>query len=263
MLLRESFLKRWQGLLLSLIGIVATIWLGVSGQLGLFIHPRYAVFTIVMCAVGCVLAVAGFVVSGSPERGHDDVGAGRHHLLRTLGAITLILGALFALLVLPPTALTASTAQQREVNSSVEAESTGNAASSGARSYPGEEAIMPGTDLSTFTVRDWLFALKAGLSEDFMAANPADVVGFVSPDKDDPENVFYVTLFVIACCAVDATPLGIAVYSPDWQQQYTAGSWIRATGIFGQNPSDISKEQFALTPDTITPIDTPKDPYLY
>jgi uncharacterized repeat protein (TIGR03943 family) len=260
--LRKSFLKRWQGFILSLIAIVATIWLSVSGQLGLFIHPRYAVFTIVMCAVGGILAIAGFVVSGSPEREHDD-GPERHRLLRTVGSVTLILGAAFALLVLPPAALTESTAQQREVNSSVDVEVTANTTESGATSYPGEEGIVPGTDTSTFSVRDWVLALQAGLSPEFLAANPASIVGFISPDQKDPGNVFYVTLFAIACCAVDATPLGVAVYSPDWQQQYEAGDWVRVDGVLGQNPSVASGETYAVSPDAITPVETPNDPYLY
>jgi uncharacterized repeat protein (TIGR03943 family) len=261
--LRKSFHKRWQGLLLSLIAIVATVWLSVSGQLGLFIHPRYAVFTMVMCAVGGVLAIAGFVVLGSRDSEHEHENPERNRLIRASGSIALILSAAFALLVLPPAALTESTAQQREVNSSVDTGVAASTSGSMTVSYPGEEAIVPGTDMSTFTVRDWVFALQAGLSPQFMAANPAKVVGFVSPDQDDPENVFYVTLFAIACCAVDATPLGVAVYSPGWDQQHAVGNWVRVTGIFGQNPSEASKEQFALTPDVITPIDTPKDPYLF
>ncbi|WP_158252043.1 hypothetical protein [Cryobacterium sp. M25] len=35
----RRLLRRWQGALLSIVGIVATVWLGVSGQLGLYIHP--------------------------------------------------------------------------------------------------------------------------------------------------------------------------------------------------------------------------------
>ncbi|MEA9986948.1 hypothetical protein QN358_17060, partial [Subtercola sp. RTI3] len=56
----SNLVARWQGLVLSVIGVVATVWLGFSGQLGLYIHPRYYVFTLIMAAIAVVLIVGAF-----------------------------------------------------------------------------------------------------------------------------------------------------------------------------------------------------------
>ena len=46
------------GLVLSLVGIVATGWLAATGQLGLYIHPRYFVFTTVVAGLALIATVA-------------------------------------------------------------------------------------------------------------------------------------------------------------------------------------------------------------
>jgi putative membrane protein len=161
-------------------------------------------------------------------------------------------------LVLPPAMLSESTAQKRAVNSSFS-----NQAVATSNSYEGEESIGEGTDVSAFTVKDWAIVLQLGMSEEFLAANPATLVGFVSADESDPENVFYVARFDIACCAVDATPYGVAVYSPGWAERLTVGDWVQVDGILVPNPSESSAEQFAIDPDGVSSIPVPADPYLY
>nr|BFF14536.1 hypothetical protein GCM10025699_58390 [Microbacterium flavescens] len=61
---------RWQGVLLTLVVGVATLWLAATGQLILYIHPRYVVFTVIMIAIGMVLSVG--VLALSPARERDD-----------------------------------------------------------------------------------------------------------------------------------------------------------------------------------------------
>ncbi|WP_460947516.1 TIGR03943 family putative permease subunit [Okibacterium endophyticum] len=250
-------MRRWQGLLLSLVGIVATMWLAFSGQLGLYIHPRYTVFTTVMALIGGVLAIAAFaVVPTADDHNHHEHGptAGRaprrFRPVRSLGAIAIIVVAAFALLVLPPTTLTVATAQQRTVNGS---------SSSG--SAPQIDTALTGADTSTFTVKDWSLYLQMGVSEDFLASNPVDVDGFVSPDPADPENVFYVARFSITCCAVDATPMGLAVYQPGWAERLDEGEWVNVTGTLGSSSSGT--ERYAIVPHEVTPIDEPAEPYVY
>ena len=40
--------RRWQGVLLIVAALVATVWLAATNQLILYIHPRYVVFTVIM-----------------------------------------------------------------------------------------------------------------------------------------------------------------------------------------------------------------------
>ena len=62
------------GLLLALISSVTICWLGVTGRLNLYIHPRYNTFTIVMAALAVVATVAAWVARGRRGGVADGVG---------------------------------------------------------------------------------------------------------------------------------------------------------------------------------------------
>ncbi|WP_108248931.1 TIGR03943 family putative permease subunit [Planctomonas deserti] len=294
--MRDRFVSRWAGVLLSLVGIVATVWLAATGQLGLYIHPRYYVFTTVMAVTAAVFTVAAFAIvpASGPARDeerelgdehehdhhhhghdhdhdhdehdeHDEHGHDHHErdghdtpsgqagrrTAAVVGSVLVTVLTTGALLVLPPATLTTSTVDQRDLNASV----AGPAAV--------ESADLIGGDYSTFTVKDWASLIRQGADEDFFADKSATLTGFVTPDPDDPDNVFYVARFVVTCCAVDAQPVGVAVYSPDWASRFPVDSWVTVTGPFGANPSLASLQTIAITPEAINPTEQPNEPYVY
>ena len=112
---------------------------------------------------------------------------------------------------------------------------------------------------------DWASLLRQTSDLAFYDAKPVDIVGFVTEDPDDPQNVFYVSRFVITCCAVDAQPVGVPVYAPDWRETYSPDDWVEVTGTFGANPSSKSTQPIAVQPGDagISAIDEPGDPYLF
>ncbi|MBB6404719.1 TIGR03943 family putative permease subunit [Arthrobacter sp. AZCC_0090] len=253
----------WQGVVLSLIGLIATIWLGLTGQLALYIHPRYFVFTIVMAVIAAVLALAAFALDPATpatpnehdhEREHDHDHAGergsRWGWLWPLGSVLTVIAAVVALLILPPSTLTTATVAQRDLNGS---------ASALTLKAP---ALPSKGDYSAFTVRDWASLLRSGAGQDFFADKTAAVTGFITPDKTDP-NVFFVARFVVTCCAVDAQPIGIPVYHPGWQNEYKTDSWVTISSGFRANPNPGSREAIVLIPDSITPTTQPAQPYVY
>jgi uncharacterized repeat protein (TIGR03943 family) len=270
-------LDRWLGVLLSLIGIVATLWLGATGQLALYIHPRYFVFTMVMAGVAAVLALAAFaLVPAGPPHGHghsdrhdddghsdrhdDDghsgghYGGARNHRRKWLGAAgstVIVAAAVVGLLILPPSTLSTATVTQRDLN---------GAASTLSRD---DTIQLVGADYTTFSMKDWVSLLRQGVDEEFLAGKTATVTGFVTPDKSDPDNVFFVARFVVTCCAVDAQPIGLPVYSPGWQDRFKTDSWVSVSSGFRTNPSQSSDERLAMVPDTITPVPEPESPYVY
>ncbi|MBJ7433762.1 MAG: DUF1980 domain-containing protein, partial [Microbacteriaceae bacterium] len=70
----SRFLHRWRGVLLSLIGIVAVIWLAFTDQLGLYIHPRYFIFTVIMAVIAGVFVLLAFLLpsqAGSGQHEHE------------------------------------------------------------------------------------------------------------------------------------------------------------------------------------------------
>jgi putative membrane protein len=165
-------------------------------------------------------------------------------------AATIVVGAAFALLVLPPATLTSATATQRSINSS------GSTLDQNAPAFAGG-------DTSQFTVKDWAMLLRQGPDADFLADKTVDVTGFVTASPDDPENVFYVARFVVTCCAVDAQPVGVPVYLPRWAEQFAADQWVEASGVFAPNPGSPSTEALLLTPDELSVVEQPDQPYVF
>lgn len=246
----QRFVQRWLGVTLSLIGVVAILWLGATGRLELYIHPRYTVFTIVMAAIGGAAAVAAFLVV--PGRGHDHdeppARRGWRAALAVGGSVLLVAASVVALLVLPPATLTSATADNRDIASSTTLADA-------------DTTALVGGDSTTFTVKDWATLLHQGLDDDFFAGKPAAFSGFLVASADP--DVVYVARFLVTCCAVDAQPLGVPVLLPGWQDRFAADDWVEVTGGFAPNPDPSAAEPTVLVPDTVEQIDQPAQPYVY
>lgn len=244
--------ERWRGIGLSLVVVVATVWLGVTGQLGLYIHPRYFGFTVVMAVLGLAFVVASFffpaTASGEPTTTR------RRLVLSVTGSAVLLSIAAVAVLALPPATLTSATATQREVNSG--GLDTTEAAE--------QAAVLVGTgDYERLSVKEWVSLLAQSEDPALFADKTARLTGFVLPDADDPDNVFYIARFVVTCCAVDAQPIGVPVYLPGWANSYSTDEWVEVTGVFTPNPSVSAQASLAVEPTTIESVDQPSDPYVY
>lgn len=229
------------------IAVIATIWLSFGNELVLYIHPRYIVFTIIMGVIALALVVASFVVRTHPE---DEERPSPLSMI-ALGVAALIAVAMVAI---PPATLTSATASQRDINSTTLGAETQSVSEADAASV---------ATFATFTVVDWASLLRQTSDLSFYAGKPVDVLGFITADPDDPTNMFYVSRFVVTCCAVDAQPTGIPVFLANWQDTYAVDDWIEATGQFSTNPSTSSKQSIALKPDSVTKVDRPSEPYLY
>jgi uncharacterized repeat protein (TIGR03943 family) len=256
--LLERILARWQGIALSLIGIVSISWLALTGQLGLYIHPRYFAFTVVMAALGGLLTLAAFAVT--PEKHEHEseqlepaAPRRRWRPLLSLAGIVAIGVAFVALVIVPPSTLTTATVENRELNSSATS-GQGDATSA---------VELAGADVKSLSLRDWASLLHDGSGTDFVVGKTTTLSGFVTADANDPENVFYLTRFVVTCCASTAQPIGVPVYSPGWSSTYAVDSWVEATGTFELNPSAQSLDSVVLTNPTVTAIDQPAEPYAY
>lgn len=182
-------------------------------------------------------------------------GAGRRRPLLAFGgaltALVIVAVAAVALLVVPPAPLTSAAVEQRSLNGSSNTltdASTGGGASG---------------DTSSYTVKDWATLIRQGASAEDLSGKTATITGFVTPDPDDPDNVFFVARFVVTCCAVDAQPVGVPVYSPGWSSSYATDSWVTVTGAFETNPSVLSTATTVVQPDSITAVETPSEPYVY
>ncbi|WP_458779279.1 TIGR03943 family putative permease subunit [Arthrobacter sp. D3-16] len=243
------------GLLLGLIGIISTLGLGATGKLELYIHPRYIVFTLAMSLIAAALAVAALVLRGGhahEDDGDDHHDGGGHSRLRVAGSLLTVTGAVVGLLVLPPSALTSATADQRDLNSS------------GTLSRHQTSQLING-DGKDFDVRDWASLLRHDAELQYLNGRTATITGFVTMDKANPAAVFFVTRFVTTCCTVDAQPVGVPVHHPGWQKDYKTDMWVTVAGTFRRNPDAdaAAKTPTIFVPDTITPTSQPERPYLH
>ena len=159
------------------------------------------------------------------------------------------------LIVVPPATLTSATAGQRAINSTAVDATTSRLAT--------DASATSAAAFEKFTVLDWASVLRQTSDLAFYADKPARVVGFVTPDSQDPENMFYVSRFIVTCCAVDAQPVGVPVYLEGWSATYSADEWVAVAGEFAANPSRTSRQNIVLEPADIKKVGQPDDPYLY
>ncbi|MFF2372213.1 TIGR03943 family putative permease subunit [Agromyces sp. NPDC058110] len=274
----HSLVARWKGVALTLVAVVATLWLAATGQLGLYINPDYAAFTVTMTVIGGAIALVALALAPAHdehahehghEHEHEHEHEDRHELegdhegdaadaagrptttRRVFGTATglvVVAVAIVALLVFQPTTLTARTAVDRSVEVT-------------AAELASEATSLAGADPSTFTITDW--ALIANQFDDAseFAGTPLELEGFVSPVEGDPDDSFYITRFKITHCAIDARPVGVPVHLPDWRERFAVDDWVVGTGALGADPSD--GDGLALIPGTVEPTAQPEEPYVY
>lgn len=262
---RESWwlrLRRWRGVLLVAVVSIATIWFSIGGRLDYYVHPRYLVFSVIMAAIALVLCAARalmivrrpFVASDHDDEDDDPPPAGRGQAL--LSALAIVVAGAFALgmILFPPATLSSATALQRDL--------TGGSTVAGGSSLSAAQSSSNAA-FAKFSVLDWSSLLHQTSDVSFYAGKPADVQGFITPSPTDGSNMFYLTRFVITCCAVDAQPVGVPVYLPGWRDSYKSDQWLTIAGGFEANRSTTSADPIALVPSGVTKISAPNDPYLY
>ena len=240
-----------------LAGAVSTLWLASLGKLTLYVHPRYEFFTVSLAVIAGVIAVASMLVAqplnGEEHEHEHDVGkiARRKSNARVwamAGTVGVTGLAIAMLLIAPPATLSTTIAGQRDV-----AESSARIGSSSAQN-------LVGADTSAFTVKDWAVLLSSG-DPATITGKAASLTGFVI-DTTDPD-VFFVARYLISCCAVDAQPVGVPVYSPGWQALAPVGTWVDVTGVFSPAPDASIAPDFVLLPTSVVGVPEPGNPYVY
>jgi uncharacterized repeat protein (TIGR03943 family) len=110
-------------------------------------------------------------------------------------------------------------------------------------------------------VLDWvkLFYFEKELSP--YVGQQASVVGFVYFDERLPEGQFFVSRFILSCCAADGYAVGMIV---EWEQADTLkqDAWVQVKG-----PVDAVSFENGVSPliqaETVEPVSQPDQPYLY
>jgi len=244
-------LKRFQGLVLVGVMSASTLWLAATGQLELYVAPKHAVFAVVMSSLG-LLSV---LVSAMRVTVHHHAEPSPRLVPRVLAGVGASVAAVVtaAMVLLPPATLTSATAAQRDVNSTAPLADTATL----------DEQSAPDASTSNLSLLDWASLLRQTSDLAFYEGKTVRATGFITPDADDPSNVFYVSRFYISHCAIDAQAVGVPVYMPGWAGTYDADDWVDLEGAFDVNASTTSAQGIAVTAETVDPVAQPADPYIY
>ena len=228
---------------------IYALGLYANGQLTLYIHPRYVLFTAILNFVSLLICSAGFVLAAR-RPGLTGVRVSWHPSF-TLVVATLVLATAYTL---PARTLSSGTADQRRDN-------LNSSESSRLESSPVGTLALFEADTDRLTIPDWVSAFNAETEPDFYKGKKVDVVGFVFHPRGTPNDVFYVSRFRLTCCAVDAQPFGMPVRYPGWQSKFEADDWVRVTGDFTESNDKVS-EPVLVQPKNIQIVEQPKNPYV-
>jgi len=214
------------------------IQLNINGELDLYIHPRYIVFTVFMASIGFALLVVNYVFGDKQGPSHRS------------GRLTMVpLGLMLLFALLPARSLTSSTVTQRstDVGSLVSTSDSKPISTLFAGSSRGLKLV------------DWARIINSDNDEAYYSNKPAKVSGFLY-DAGLGQDTIWMARFVVTCCAVDAQPIGVPVYIKDWEATYEEDQWLEVEGEFATH-STSEGEQIVLKPTLVTEIDQPERPY--
>lgn len=227
--------------------LLVKLWL--TGQLRLLIHPNYAPLS---AGTGILLLGVGGLQLWRQWKSRRSVRQPQtmqHITLFPLGWATgLLLAAAIAGLLIPPKILASDTALQRGVTEALPYTQTQT------------QAFRTSTKPEDRTIIDWVKTLNAYPEPDAYMGQRANVRGFVVRNPELPQEYFLICRFVITCCAVDASPIGLLVKRPEGLKDYPNDTWLEVKG------KTIAEEvggqrQVVIDADAIAKIPTPKDPY--
>ena len=230
-----------------------------EGDLTLYIHPRYILFTVALNAISLVACCAGFVLTA--RRMSDGTFA---QGARWRPSVTFLIAGLvlLAAYVLPSSTLSSGTADQRADNLNGAGAPAADDSGTLAVFRTGSTPTLSETATADLAIEDWVSAFGAEPSPGFYKGKDVDVVGFVFRPEGAPRDVFYVSRFVVTCCAVDAQPIGLPVRSPGWEGRFEEDAWVRVKGSFVEADEGYVSDPVVVEPERIEPTEEPQNPYV-
>lgn len=232
-----------------------------EGELTLYIHPRYVLFTVVLNSLSLAACCAGFVATARRATGAMATGGARWRPSLTFLVAGLVLAAAY---VLPASTLSSGTADQRVDNLNAAAAPAADDSGALAAFRTGSTPTLASLDAATadLAIDDWVGAFAAEPKPGFYEGKEVDIVGFVFRPEGAPRDVFYASRFVVTCCAVDAQPIGLPVRSPGWQERFEEDAWVRVRGTFVGAEEGTVDEPVVVRPERIEPTEEPQNPYV-
>jgi uncharacterized repeat protein (TIGR03943 family) len=118
-----------------------------------------------------------------------------------------------------------------------------------------------GQNTLSYKFADWLLVRNVDGDFSFREGKKVKIVGFIFQSNEDPDNVFFITRYIVSCCVVDAWPSGLAVEEQNWRKSFQEGDWVEVDGIF-QTKVMEGEEKLLIITNSIKKVKEPQDPYI-
>lgn len=228
----------------------------LNGTLSFYIHPRFNVLTL-LTAVGLTALGVGYAIQQRRQSAHmhEDEHDHEHehsHDVSWAGLLLLALPVVLGLLV-EPRPLGAAALQNREI-------SVGGGSIVSSSAPEGSELSII-ANAGERNILDWLYLFQRSSDPASFDGEEAHVIGFVYRDGRFADTQFMVSRFTVSCCVADAAPIGLVVEWPD-TAVLTPDSWVEVSGAL-QARTFNGVAMPILIADSVTPTETPSQPYLY
>ena len=210
-------------------------------KLNFLIHERYIVFTLIAGIVLLIVGLIGLIVS------IQDKSIIKSKMVKlNLNLVILIIS-----MLIPFIQLRSLSSESFSIRS---------------QSKPAKVSETEKTDIrqkinfkintNEFTLYDWVNA--KGLDDlSIFKDKEFTGVGFIVPKEG---NVFSLSKFILSCCVVDASPVGILV-DYDYQKEFKANDWLEVKGKFIIKEVNGFKEP-VVVPTSVTKVEQPTNVYL-
>lgn len=261
--------ERFQGVVKAALLLATGMFLYgriANGTLYYYINEKFAGFTL-FGVIGLLVVGFAYQFGKKPAEGHDHENCeedhdhahhhhhghdhgheGHSHALSWSGVLIVALPVILGLAV-PPRPLGAAALDNREVVLSVESSALPASVQAAAKTA------------SERNMLDWWRGFQASNDYAAFTNQEATVIGFVYKDPRYGEGHFLATRFIVSCCVADAAVVGLVVRWPD-SVELADDQWVEVRGKFA--PSDLdSWKPPLLIAESVTPVDTPAQPYLY
>jgi len=269
--LQQQMAIDWEKIIKSLMLLCFSIllfYLVISGQIQMYINPRFTVLSELAAVALLSMFAVQFFNSRNSFHVYD------HHAPHKLVYVIFIIPlALF--LLLPNAALDASVASNRGFNfnsgnltsappgSGALARASAKSADLGESA--GQQTDNTGVSKSgpiQVTADNFVRVVDAiGQSPEDYAGREIEMLGFVIRNKDFAPQEFGLIRFIITCCTADASPGGFILKSKD-AVDYKDGTWINIRGVI--EVDDYDQQVVPVIEATfIERAAQPSDPYVY
>jgi uncharacterized repeat protein (TIGR03943 family) len=213
----------------------------ISGNMGLYIHPRYNGFVVIMSFFAATLLLAG-LVTGYRQKAAAHTESRPIRLIDAIVVIFLVAG-----FVLPAKPLSERTVGERGILTPTVR-------------YSHRPDRCP--TVTPTAIRGWVMQLSE-FHPDCSDNKPIELIARVLPSDSVPlpDGMVYFGRVVISCCVIDARPYALPLIN-NTGKSHASDTWLHVFGririkTLNQQP------QFVIEPTNIKEIADPSKPYEY